>query len=373
MVISSFGSDHLHSVKAITLMQESFIGMPSPLRQAHREEFSKHVFRKSHYESHRETHCVSSRKSPRKRPRGNRAGYLLLGLMVFFSVLALTSSVAVFEQDTRLKRFGDEEVKMRLDSLRRAIDLYRQKYIISDPARIAVLNTKLQTNATDVIYLLASESFLSARMILDPVSSGSGGAGSTPWRIVQNLVSNGSFEKDDGTNYGLAGDWQGNFSAEDDVPDGWELTAQGAQQKINLTGPATYVASFWARAGTLTSGASLSVWPSVGAIPLITLSGGSSQWKRQYGYFFLPANDRIRFEIIQTNTTSGDEVFVDGLMLERWQAPTGAPTVSPVPSAWVESSGVVSSVASETIGKRFIQDLLGPTADPASVGWWLEY
>ncbi|MBI3037526.1 hypothetical protein HYY75_00545, partial [bacterium] len=154
----------------------------------------------------------------------NRGGYLLLSLILFFSVLALSNSAGILEQDTKLKRFKEGEFKQNLDSIRRGIDLFRYKYTVTnpDPGKITQLDTAFSNGATDLIVLLASESFISYRT----------GSDTAAWRVVQNLLKNGSFEDDSATDYGLIGTWQGNFTPNDGVPNGWELNADGAQQSI---------------------------------------------------------------------------------------------------------------------------------------------
>jgi hypothetical protein len=170
-----------------------------------------------------------------------RSGFVLLSILLFFTVLVLSSTVGVLERDTGLKRFSEEDLRINLGAIRRGIDLYRYKYTVTapDPAKITALETALNTGvATEVANVLADESFIRARIA----------TGSMKWLMVTNLIQNPSFEDDSGKiDYGTVGTWRGNFTADDGVPDGWKLNVDGAEQMVNITANATYIVSFWAR------------------------------------------------------------------------------------------------------------------------------
>ncbi|MBF0501057.1 MAG: hypothetical protein HQM09_13040 [Candidatus Riflebacteria bacterium] len=305
----------------------------------------------------------------------NRKGYLLLGLLMVFSALMLSSTIAVLEQDPAVKRSGEEDLKQRIDTIRRAVDLYRKTHSTSD-TRISDLNNFFKAgDAAGVVDFLASECYLSSHVSLDPVAAGSGGIVYPTWGVVTNLVNNGSFEHDDGTDYGVVngvsygvtGTWRGNFTASDSVPDGWQLIATGVQQCIGLIGPATYVASLW-----VYGSASMSIYSNDGNLLMPAVSGGQIAWKRRFGYFFTPSS-LVASITIGTSGVSGTEARVDGVMLELWQPPSGADTALPVPSAWVDTVGIVAAVGSETQSKAIFGDLIDLTLDPPPATWWFEY
>ena len=295
---------------------------------------------------------------------GTRNGYLLLSLLLIFSTLALSNTVIILEQDTRLKRFGEKDLKLNIDTLRRGIDLFRYKYTVTEPtpAMMTALQNALAADPLALIDLLAAESFIRGRL----------GSGSMDWRVIQNHVRNPSFEKDTGEDYGAVGAWKGNFTAGDGVPDGWELTTQGAQQVFPLapaTVPATYVVSFWFRAETSTGAGKVRVWPESGGVPFLELNGSGTTWKRFHGHFQLPTVQNVRLEITENSGASGDEIFLDGIMLEPWTEPGGANV--PVPSAWTADYSVSSAVASDVVQQNIFQDLVPADATPASLSWWL--
>lgn len=301
-----------------------------------------------------------------------RKGYILLGLVLLFSVLALSSTVGIFEQDTRLKRFQEGEFKTNLDTIRRAIDLYRFKYSVTAPddAKLRALEGILKTGpASDVIQLLAQESFLRGRIA----------SGTMRWRRSQNLVLNSSFEIDEGTtdpNMYKAGGWRGNFTPNDLVPDGWELTNTGAFQQIALSGsagPATFVVSFWARCASPTAGVKLKLGPAAG-FPTLQLTANRPDWKRYYGVYAGSIPDVVKLELELDSSTSGETALVDGVMLEEWVPPANAPpSLTPVPSAWVASFAIVPDIASKSLQHQLLEDLISPDATPASMSWWLEW
>lgn len=302
----------------------------------------------------------------------DKGGYILIGLVLFFSILALSGTVGVFEQDTRLKRFQEGEFKTNLDTIRRALDLYRYRYSITapDPIKLKALEDKLKTGpASEVIQLLAQESFLRARS----------SSGHLKWRRSQNLVRNSSFELDLGSTdpdtYKVGG-WRGNFTPGDLVPDGWELTTTGAFQKIDLSSvstPATFVVSFWAKCASPTATVQLRLGPDGGPAALL-MTAGKSNWSRYYQVYSVPAPAGIVHLEFELNSPSGATAYVDGVMLEEWAPPTAAPaTMKPVPSAWVASFSIVSDLASETLQQRIFADLLSSDTTPASMSWWMEW
>jgi hypothetical protein len=292
-----------------------------------------------------------------------RSGFLLLGILLFFTVLGLSGSVAVLERDTRLKRFSEEDLKLNLDALRRGIDLYRYKYeqTTNNPAKIAALNAAM-ASATTLADLLAAESFIRARLA----------TGTLRWRLISNLVKNPSFEIDDGTDYGEIAGWRGNFTADDGVPDGWKLTSMGAEQVLSLTGPATYVVSFWARGNTATAKGLVRVWAG-GGLPACERTADQGEWKRYFSSFQLTVPGTVRIELEQNGGASGDITYVDGLMIEKWDPPAGVPAGTvPVPSAWTSTVNVVPDNAVDILQERLFREML-PPGTGASFSWWFTW
>lgn len=294
-----------------------------------------------------------------------RAGFVLLGLVIFVTVLALTSMVTVLEQDTRLKRFREDELRLNLSALRRGIDLYRYKYSVTapDPAKIAALDLALQSGPAEAVAgILAGESFIRARIA----------TGTMEWRMVSNLLKNPSFEIDNGTDFGLIGSWRGNSMAEDGIPDGWQLNAAGAEQIVNLDETGIYVVSMWARCESDAARARLQIW-SDNALPLVEFAADQTDWKRYFMSFTLAAPGAIRLVLGQSGP-SGDSVFVDGVMLEKWSPPADVPVdARPVPSAWTRSINVVPAQAIAVLQQRQFNDLIPEGADPASFAWWFQW
>ncbi len=300
----------------------------------------------------------------------NRNGYVLIGLLLFFSVLTLSGTVAVLEQDTRLKRFTENEAKGNVDSLRRAIDLYRYKYQVSAPdsAKIDSLNSDLKNNLVDnVITRLTEERFLRSRIA----------TGSMDWRIVTNLASNSSFEVDLEENAALywvnPPGWQGNYHA-DEVPNGWQYldAGGGIEQYIIIPNPATYVTSLWVKGNSPTARTKIRVLDSSDA-NIFEMQVGQEKWKRYYGSFQCPAQT-IRFQLLENGVLLTDKTYIDGVMLEQWNPPTGYPaTLTPVPSAWVDGRTLVPDVASQVVQKGLLQDVIGSDTNQASFSYWLEW
>jgi hypothetical protein len=297
-------------------------------------------------------------------------GYLLLGFLLFFSLLALSSSIAVFEQDTRLKRFREQDLKLNLDHFRRAVDLYTYTYTVTapNPTKISLLQTALQGgNASEVVTLLAQENFLRSRIA----------TGSHLWKLVTNLVKNPSFEADDAQDFGFVGTWRGNFTANDLVPNGWNLIPTGIEQCINLSAPgypATFVVSLWGRGATAAAGAKLRIWPSPETLPLAEVTINGADWKRGYGPFAIPAPLMVRLEITRTSNNSGDHAYLDGVMLELWTPPTNAPAgLQPAPSAWTAGTLVASDLSSDTLQTRIFQTIIGTDTNPSSFSTWLSW
>lgn len=291
-----------------------------------------------------------------------RKGYVLLGLLLFFTVLFLSSTVAVLQQDTRLKRFSEEDLKLNVDSLRRGIDLYRYKYNVSNPLKISALNSYLATGTpVQIADFLAAESLIRARIA----------TGTMGWKKVENLVKNPSFEIDDGTDFGAISGWRGNFSADDGAPDGWKLNFQGAEQMVSLPVAGTYVISFWARGTTPTAEAKVRVWFS--ATPC-ELTAKNTEWKRFFASFTAASAMDVKLDILRNSAVSGDIVYVDGIMLEKWDPPAGLPAgTKPGPSAWTKSFNLVPAIASEALQQNVFHDLIPQDATPASMAWWFQW
>lgn len=291
-----------------------------------------------------------------------RRGYVLLGLLLFFTVLGLSGTVTVLEQDTRLKRFSEEDLKLNLDALRRAIDLYRYK----NPGD-TTLDIKMGEGPEALADFLADQSYVRARVA----------TGTMKWRIIDNLIKNPSFETDDTTDYGLVGTWRGNYTANDGVPNGWKLNADGAEQEISITTASTYVVSFWARSTSATAKAVLRIRINAAATPALEINATGTEWKRYFGSFALGAVPAtVRIELLQAGTTSGDTTFIDGLMLEKWVPPAGTPGGAlPVASAWTDKYQIVPAQAVNALQERaFKTELTAPSgSDISSYSWWFQW
>ncbi len=302
-----------------------------------------------------------------------RKGYFLLGLLLAFSILALSGTVAVFEQDTRLKRFAENEVKANLDSLRRAIDLYRhQKNPTRDPndeLEKLLASTTPETAALEVVKLLAAHSLLRGR-----TAWGSSFDHSTPnsWRLVGNKVKNPSFEEDSGVSYAAVGGWKGNFTPGDGVPDGWQLKADGAEQYLQLD-PATYVVSFWSRAASATARVKIRIWKDPEPIPRLEIPANSLQWRRAHNHFSLDTTEVVRLEVTIEGTNPGDVAFVDGIMIEPWPSSPDFAGKEPVPSAWTRDYSVVSVATASVLQAGLLAELVGTTGISASMGYLFEW
>ena len=297
-----------------------------------------------------------------------RRGYLLLGILLAFSLLVLSSSVGILDRDTRLKRFQETQMTKDLESIRRSIEQFQYYYgkVASNSAKIAALSAALGTPDT-LMNFLASEGFLRERV---------GGTGAK-WRLVRNLVKNPSFEDD-----GLASvpapiaGWMGNFTENDSVPNGWQLTATGAEQMLDLSfgpgTPATFVVSFWSRSASPTAKVECIVTRQDSS--KIILHAQTPQWKRTFGTFNAPFTGAIRLEINQISGNSGDLALVDGVMLEEWTPPPDSPAgFLPVPSAWAASFSVSPGMASAAVKQyQALQEILASAA-PASLSWLLEW
>ncbi|HAE37303.1 MAG TPA: hypothetical protein DCG57_01550 [Candidatus Riflebacteria bacterium] len=300
-----------------------------------------------------------------------RNGYILLGMLLFFTFIGLSSSITVLEQDTRLKRFSEEDLRQNLGAIRRGIDLYRYKY----GTGATPLETALSTgNVEQVVAELTSKNF-----VRSGVATGTVPWQKTPrhWRIINNYIKNPSFEIDDGSLPMIeVGTWRGNFTAGDGVPDCWTLSSTGAEQHVVLNDIATYVISFWARAVTATSRARVRVWKIDPADGLACdLTADEKGWKRYFGSFHVgtvPA--AIRLELVQAGTTSNDTVYIDGMMLEKWLPPPGTPAVvPPSPSAWTHDYTITPLATESAQQQRLFKEMIPQGASPASFSWWFQW
>lgn len=312
-----------------------------------------------------------------------RRGYLLLLLLMVFTLLLLGSLAGVLEQDTSVRRLSQDELKSDLDALRKAIDFYRFRYgvdpMTADPARIASLNHFLDraqrqdppTAMGDLLQYLLSENYIRSRLMGNRLL-GPGVASGTGWRVVRNLVRNGSFEWDDGRGAGFPypTGWRGNSTGEDGVPDGWQLTSTGAEQKVEVPftspGLATFVASFWVRVETPGDQVKLRVWPDGGPVPLSEVTATDRQWRRYFTAFNLAATTTLKVEV---DLFAGNDARVDGVMLERWQPPLGGAPAAVAPSAFTEDSTIVSLVASATVQQSAFTELVGSMPVHFSTEW----
>ncbi|MBI3037675.1 hypothetical protein HYY75_01305, partial [bacterium] len=130
---------------------------------------------------------------------------------------------------------------------------------------------------------------------------------------------------------------------------------------------------FWSRKITPTSQIKVRIWPEAGPIPFGEVNASDEDWKRRYISFSVPSAQIIRVELIQ-NGLGGDEAYLDGVMLEKWVAPPGAPPgMSPVPSAWANEATLVSALASQTLQQSVFRELVASDTSSASLSWWLEW
>ncbi|HNX78112.1 MAG TPA: hypothetical protein PLM07_16335 [Candidatus Rifleibacterium sp.] len=296
-------------------------------------------------------------------------GFVLLGLLLFFTVLGISSTLAILQQDTRLQRFDEEDLKLNLDSLRRSIDLFRYHYqhVTPDPTRITALNSAMQAGPEQVADLLISESFIRGRVA----------TGSMHWRIINNLIVNPSFEIDDSSDYGVIGAWRGNYTAGDGVPNGWQLTAEGAEQCLTIGENATFIVSFWAKSLAASGMVKLQIWPAAATTPTLEILARNTEWKRYFGSFAITAAPIVvKVKLIQSGMVSGDTTYIDGLMLEKWAPPAGTPAGAlPVASAWTDKYQIVPSQATNALQERLFRSELTPPAGAniASYSWWFQW
>ena len=293
-----------------------------------------------------------------------RNGFLLLWLMLFFTVLALSSTSAILQRDTGLKRFREEDLKVKINTLRRAIDLYRYKYR-NDQSKLDDLENRLKLTATDVAILLAEESFIRARVA----------TGSTRWRLIKNYVKNSSFEIDDDKfDYTSISGWRGNYSANDNVPNGWQLTPTGAEQVIDLDEAGTWVVSFWARNTISNSKVELKVTPYLSPTDVkCSMIADESVWKRYFKSFTTTGPENVTLSVSQMGPTNSS-TFVDGIMLEKWIVPTNMPpTTKPAPSAWTRDYNIVPDMPEKILRETTFENLIIPDSQPEDYSWWFQW
>ncbi len=297
-----------------------------------------------------------------------RRGYVLLGLLLFFTVLGLSGTVAVLEQDTRLKRLSEDELKLNLNALRRGIDLFRFHYPDkSHPTRIKLedylKNANTSAGIASLTGFLAEKSFIRQRADTVNVDRHKR---KIEWQTIENLIFNSSFEID---NHEIAtdadfGEWHGNHTANDGIPNGWKLKAGGAEQKIKIdrtgTGiPIFYIISFWARAENPDAGATMTV--KVDGSTILNLNANSTEWKRYFNSFPLTdysTDPDPAIVSIELSTDSSDATYIDGLMLERWKGANNADVKAP--SAWTEKYQIVASATDEALQERSFKTELLP-------------
>lgn len=307
-----------------------------------------------------------------------RKGYVLLSLLLFFTVLVLSSTVTVLQHDTRLKRFSEEDLKHNVDAIRRGIDLFRYKFpdpsisprkelenFIASATSPAATPQVIASSVASITLLLTEESFIRARIATDTMR----------WKMIRNLINNPSFEDDSGqaTYPPTSSGWRGNFSAGDGAPDGWKLTDLGAEQYVDL-GPATYVVSFWARGETPTSEAKLRVYHDVSPLEI---TAKEQEWKRYYASFKLFAPKEVRIEIVRSSAIANDVTYIDGIMLEKWDPPVSEDPndtpPSPSPSAFTRTINLIPARADKALKKNVFHDLVPDTASPDSISRWFNW
>ena len=285
-------------------------------------------------------------------------GYALLLLIMIITMMTLGSSVAVIQQDTRLKRYTEQELKLNLDAIRRATELFNRDVETGKiPAGAAVIAE--MTSATDALTgninsataILAKNGYLrqSSLKLLGETTMAS-----FSWNFRYNLLKNSSFEDDDAS---ISTDLYINSVAvaSDGIPDYWKVDKASASQIIYSdkfsSAPATYVMSFWGRWCTLVGATStfvLSVIRQSDQVVMASIATGSTTWKRHFTKFALPAPATLAVRLGLAANASEAAIF-DGLMLEKWEAPPDQPGMEPFPSAWAKDVTFVSSFSTEAL------------------------
>lgn len=280
------------------------------------------------------------------------SGYMLLFLVMVVTVLALGSSLAVIQQDTKLRRYTEQELKLNLDAIRRAFDLYQKDY----PASAAQLVT-LPSIASAAQRLAEAGYLRQSAWSQNSISN----SANDFFEFRRNLVLNPSFEDDIGT---ISTDpWYSKWAvASDGIPDYWETVRNPTTQRIqtarqiiykdrlptDVSYPATFVVSFWGRwspPAKATATFVLNVIREIDSTTLAAIAEKHNQWKRSFKSFVLPTLATLSIEL-STNSNPNDAAYFDGIMLETWKGPA---TMTPFPSAWTKDFTFSSKLTSEAL------------------------
>lgn len=311
------------------------------------------------------------------------SGYALLFLIMIITMLSLSSSVAVIQQDTRLKRYTEQELKLNLDAVRRAFDLY----VLKENPSEALMTTLREGTVASLTSFLAEKGYLRrsawSQASANPNDALPSSAGDL-WQFRRNLIRNSSFEDDfgyvdaNGIPTSTSDPYIASVTVKDDgKPDYWNIDEQNwtvnksATQKIYkdlLTSNATYVISYWGRWSppvNATSEFSLSVIRESDGAELKKLKGNSKHWKRYFAAFFLPTAATLTVKLT-VNSNKGEAAYFDGLMLERWM---GSDTMTPFPSAWAKDFVVTSAIASVALQQTQVFGLTGSDSVDLPEGW----
>lgn len=283
------------------------------------------------------------------------SGYALLFLIMIITMLSLSSSVAVIQQDSRLKRYTEQELKLNLDAVRRAFDLF----VLKENPSEALMTIMREGSVSSLTTFLAEKGYLRrsawSQAAANPNDALPTSAGDL-WQFRRNLIRNSSFEDDIGTI--TADPYISSVAvALDGKPDYWDIddpdwtVNKSASQKIYkdlLTNNATYVISFWGRWSppvSATSEFSLGILRESDQAELKKIKGNSKHWKRYFAAFFLQNAATLAVKLT-VSSNKGEAAYFDGLMLEQWK---GSDTMMPFPSAWAKDFVFTSAIASETL------------------------
>lgn len=307
------------------------------------------------------------------------SGYALLFLVMIITMLSLSSSVAVIQQDTRLKRYTEQELKLNLDAVRRAFELYGQA--VGYDAALANMKGMSVGSATQ---FLVSNGYLRqsawAQQSSNPASTLPTTADAL-WQFRRNLIKNSSFEDDVGTistdpyisSVAVALDSKPDYWDIDDP--NWEINKSASQKIYKDDLPAdnaTYVISFWGRWSppvSATSEFSLAVLKENDQTELSLIKGKSKYWRRYFKAFFLKDLATLTVKLT-VNSNKGEAAYFDGLMLELWKNGDPLPYR---PSAWAKDFVFTSAIASEALQQTQVFGLADSDILDLPEGWVHRY
>jgi len=291
---------------------------------------------------------------------------------MIITMMTLGSSVAVIQQDTRLKRYTEQELKLNLDAIRRATELFNRDVETGKiPAGAAVIaemksaTDALTGNIDNATAILAKNGYLRQSSLK---LQGTTTTASFSWNFRYNLIKNSSFEDDDATT--STDPYLNSVAvASDGIPDYWKVDKASASQiiysdKFSST-LATYVVSFWGRwcppVGA-TSTYALRVIRQSDQVEIASITTRSIAWERNFTTFQLPNQETLAVRI-ELAANTGEAAYFDGLMLEKWEEPPDQPGMEPFPSAWAKDFTFVSSFSTEALQQT---QIFGIASAPAN-------